>query len=221
MIQTRLTNLQKAFYKTCRAAQGEAFAAFQADRFLHNFLHDLRNNKDSEEFFLQRQQGKIREFDGEPLPPFTLPATPDHRHRPPQAAAAAQAIPGRGPQTVAARAAKERGVYFAARVVTPLFSTLARDSDSDVDIAEERMRKIDLDVEIIGKGKGKMKEKENKVLVKNQKLKVPQVELPKPPVEEQSEDEEMEDIAQLQPIINKPPKKLAAKPGKVVTEDED
>ena len=107
-----------------------------------------------------------------------------------------------------------------AHAVTPLFSTLAQDSDLDVDMAKEGMREIDSDVEMIGKEKGKIKKKE-KVLVKNQKSKVLQVEPPKPQVEEQSEDEEMEDIAQPQPIINKPPKKPAAKPIKVVTEDQD
>jgi hypothetical protein len=129
-----------------------------------------------------------------------MPPTP--RRRPSQAA---QAIPGGGPQTAAARATKERGVHFAARAVTPLFSTLAR-SDSDVDMAEEG-REIDSDVEMIGKGKGKMKEKEKKVPAKVKMVKVPQVEVKMPQAEEVSEDEGEEVVIgpPRSNIVSRPP----------------
>jgi hypothetical protein len=200
--------------------------AFNADRYLNQFLHDWRHNDDGEEFFLRRQQGKIKEFDGLPQPPYTMPPTPTAQRRPsaqpsqtvrPRPAQPAPAVAGAGPQTAANRAAKERAVHFAARAATPprrLFSALDKDSDSDVEMGEGGKTDLESDVEMIEKGKGKMKEKaekEKKVAGKEKPMK-------------KSRADETSEVDILIPVpprpIIMPTRKPAVKAVRYLTEDE-
>lgn len=149
----RLINVQKAFYKSCRTLEGDALAAFDKPRFVNKFLMDWRHHTDDgEEYFLRRQQGKIREWDGEPQPPLTMPPTPKKHRRPSTQRAPAEA--GAGPATAASRAARDRTVHFEPPTDTEprrLFATLNLDTDSDV----EMNKPFESDEEIIGKGKMK------------------------------------------------------------------
>jgi hypothetical protein len=147
---------------------------------VNQLLRDWRHNNDGEEYFVRRQQGKLREWDGHDIPFLANPPTPDVRRR--SSNQPALALGGAGPQTAAReRAATDRTVHFAARSLPPpttLFSSLNRDTDSDE--------------EMIGKGKTKAQEKV-KVLAVQEKVpavqqKVPAVKQKVPVAEELSDD---------------------------------
>ena len=129
---------------------GAAATSFDAPRYLNHFLHDWRHNKDTIEYFLRRQQLKLREWDVKyprsvPMAP-AAPLTPQ--------AGRLNAVAGPGPTTAALQAVCFSGrstatpavpstatVSMEAIVPKRTFAALDRDSDSD----EERA----------GKGKGK------------------------------------------------------------------